>query len=391
MYTAELPVAWISRKSEPFGNCRKLKMQIIRLVKKLDRMLGPLSVAILARMPPLLYQGALPHEPRAILLIRPGGIGDAVLLVPAICALKNAIPGASIEVLAERRNYAIFEHCSEVERIFCYDRPRELLDVLRRRYDVVIDTEQWHRLSAVVCRLVRSEMKIGFATNERARMFTHPVSYELDRYEAMSFLDLLKPLGITASDSSPPDVLTLPTAARQQAADLLSPLGQQPFLALFAGASIPEKRWVAENFREVIDWCLADGMAVVMVGGDGDAETNNEIASGRPVLNLAGHTSLAGTAAVLELAACVVSGDSGVLHLAAGLNRPTVALFGPSNVRKWAPRGPGHIVLTTSPACSPCSKFGYTPPCSNQVRCLAELTPQHVCQAIAELRSEVKE
>jgi ADP-heptose:LPS heptosyltransferase len=359
------------------------------LLKKIDRLLGTLLVKLLPHN--LCGSEADRKVPSSCLIIRPGGIGDALLLAASVVALRARFPGIAIDILVEQRNAGTFALIPGLRKVFCYDRPANLVSVLRRRYDVVIDTEQWHRLSAVVCRLVRSEMKIGFATNERARMFTHPVSYELDRYEALSFLDLLKPLGITASDSSPPDVLTLPTAARQQAADLLSPLGQQPFLALFAGASIPEKRWVAENFREVIDWCLADGMAVVMVGGDGDAETNNEIASGRPVLNLAGHTSLAGTAAVLELAACVVSGDSGVLHLAAGLNRPTVALFGPSNVRKWALRGPGHIVLTTSPACSPCSKFGYTPPCSNQIRCLAELTPQHVCQAIAELRSEVKE
>jgi len=369
--------------TRPFQLMRK-----IDLIKFLDRWLGFLLVCVLPR-PHLLNRKHLNRQ--SILFIRPGGIGDALLLAPGIAALQHNFPEAAIDVLAEQRNAGAFTLIPGVREIFTYDGPAGLAAVLKGRYDVVIDTEQWHRLSAVVCRLVRSKMKIGFATNERARMFTHPVSYDIDRYEVQSFLDLLAPLGISISDPAPSGGLVIPAAVVQQVTELLRPIGQKPFLALFAGASIPEKRWAAENFRTIIDWCLSGGLAVVLVGGVSDDSANEAIASGRTILNLAGRTSLAGTAAILERAACVVSGDSGVLHLAASLNRPTVALFGPSNAHKWAPRGPCHIVLETAPSCSPCSKFGYTPPCNDRVRCLAELTPTAVIQAIADLRSQVNE
>jgi len=375
------------RASCPFGGLLTSHIQVmhkIDLIKFLDRWLGSLLVCVLPR--PYLLNGERLNR-QSILLIRPGGIGDALLLAPSIIALRRKFPEAAIDVLAEQRNAGAFALIPGLREILDYDCPATLVRVLRRRYDVVIDTEQWHRLSAVICRLIRSKIKIGFATNERARMFTHPVNYDLDNYEVQSFLDLLAPLGIDVTDSAPSGRLVIPAAVVQQMTELLRPIGRQPFLALFTGASIPEKRWAAENFREVIDWCLAGGLAVVLVGGASDASVNEAIASGRPILNLAGRTSLAGTAAILERAACVVSGDSGVLHLAAGLNRPTVALFGPSNARKWAPRGPGHIVFETASSCSPCSKFGYTPPCSDRVRCLAELTPAEVCRAIANLRS----
>jgi ADP-heptose:LPS heptosyltransferase len=271
-----------------------------------------------------------------------------------------------------------------LRKIFIYDRPAGLASVLRRRYDVVIDTEQWHRLSAVVGRLVRSKMKIGFATNQRVRLFTNPVGYDLDRYEGESFLDLLAPLGIFAEDQAPSDLLVIPAAARKAGAELLRPAGEAPLLVMFAGASIPEKRWAAANFRAVIDDCLGAGLAVAMVGGAADAAANAEIAAGRPVLNLAGRASLAETAAIIDRAACVVSGDSGVLHIAAGLGRPTVALFGPSSVAKWAPRGGRHITLLKAD-CSPCSRYGYTPDCPSEVRCMRDINVTDVTSAIARL------
>lgn len=360
-------------------------MQTIRLVKKLDHMLGPLSVAMLARVQPFPLKGATPNELKTVLFIRPGGIGDAVLLAPAIRSLKIAFPNVSVEVLAERRNFAIFKLCTGVDRIFCYDRPRELLTVLRRSYDVVIDTEQWYRLSAVVTRLVRSRMKVGFATNERCRMFTHPVPYSQDCYEAKSFFRLLEPLGIAGDATPAGEILQVSHDARQQVDMLLKSALQQPILALFPSASIPEKRWGLDKFCKLVAWCVSHGLQVVILGGKHDRVLGEQIAAGQKVLNLAGLTSLVESAAVLERAAVVVSGDSGVLHLASSLGRPTVSLFGPSNANKWAPPGPGHIVLNRNLSCSPCTRFGNMPRCPIDVRCLQEITIEEVTAAVGTL------
>ena len=129
-------------------------------------------------------------------LIRPGGIGDAVLLVPVINRLRQVFPFVQIDILAEKRNSGAFALCPAVDHALCYDRPQDLRTVLGRKYDVVVDTEQWHRLSAVVARMVRSRFKVGYGTNERKRMFTHAVDYSHDNYEVFSFFDLLKPLGV---------------------------------------------------------------------------------------------------------------------------------------------------------------------------------------------------
>jgi ADP-heptose:LPS heptosyltransferase len=128
----------------------------------------------------------LPGPPRRALFIRPGGIGDAVLLLPTLQEFKQAFPDCALDILAEQRNAGAFTLIPGLREIFTFDCPTGLAAVLKCRYDVVIDTEQWHRLSAVICRLIRSEMKIGFATMSGLAC-SPSVSYDLDRYEVKSF------------------------------------------------------------------------------------------------------------------------------------------------------------------------------------------------------------
>lgn len=321
--------------------------------------------------------------PKTILLIRPGGIGDAVHLIPAIIALKCAHPAITIDILAERRNVEVFRLCPDINQVFLYDRPAEMLAVLRKSYDVVIDTEQWHRLSAVVARLIRSSWKIGFAGNERRRMFTHTIDYSQEDYEAESFARLLKPLGVSLSQAQMSSFLHVPVSAREKAESLLVEI-DRPFVSLFPGASIPERRWGAENFRSLANEISKIGMKVVIVGGKDD-QAQGEVIAGDLGLNLAGQTTLSETAAVLEKSRLLVSGDSGVLHLAVGLAVPTVSLFGPGIAEKWAPRGDNHRVINHRFDCSPCTRFGTTPPCPINARCLSEISVEEVFREVKAL------
>ena len=353
----------------------------LRFLKSLDRWLGAALVLLLPKPPDPSFK----QQPETILIIRPGGIGDAVHLVPAIQALQHHYPDAAIDILAERRNAGAFTLCPGIRRVYLYDRQVQLLQVLGNRYDVVIDTEQWHRLSAVVSRLVRAPVKIGFATNERARLFTHAISYSHDDYEVASFLRLLEPLGIANVTFSEGAWLRVPEAARQAVVRWLPDGDERPLVVLFPGASIAERRWGAERFQDVAAWCLGQNLRIVVIGGEGEREDGKRIATNLSVINLAGQTSLVETAAILERAAVVVSGDSGILHIAVGLGRPTVSLFGSGIAAKWAPRGTRHVVLNKNLPCSPCTRFGYTPPCLAGNRCLRDISVEEVTAGIAYL------
>lgn len=351
----------------------------IKLVKLIDSIVGRLLTACLPRP-----RKVVGRPVQSILLIRPGGIGDAVMLMPCIAALKSAYPDASIDVLAERRNFRIFNLCPKVNHLYCYDRPFDFIRVMVRRYSVVIDSEQWHRLSAVFARLIRSDVKVGFATNERARMFTAVVDYSHADYELCSFLRLLQPLGIAHAESFSGPFLQIPAAVKNSA-ELLGQ-NRKNYVVLFPGASIEERRWGGQRFGELAERFVASGCTVVVVGGMDDVAAAEEIVARVPsAINLAGKTSLMETASFLRDAELLVSGDSGVLHIAVGLGTRTVSLFGPGIAAKWAPCGDLHIAVNHHLSCSPCTKFGTTPPCPIGAKCIQEITVDEVFREATKL------
>ncbi|WP_239027000.1 glycosyltransferase family 9 protein [Geomonas oryzisoli] len=353
-------------------------------MKRIDALTGPLLVRLFPRRKKADNNVA----PGSALIIRPGGIGDAVLLIPTLRALQAAYPACRIEILAENRNAAAFEFCPGLHAVHRYDEPAELRAVLKRRYDLVIDTEQWYRLSALVSRLVRARRSIGFATNERRRLFSDAVPYDLKEYEPFSFFRLLAPLGIQAPADLAVPFLELPAAARERAAQLLARLGGRPFVAIFPGASVPRKEWGGVKYRQLAASLVLAGCAVVVLGGKEDEDVADAICRATGGVNLAGVTTLTESAAVIEATMALVTGDSGLLHIAAGLGTATVSLFGPSDPAKWAPKGERHRVLASTFPCAPCAKWGTIPACTHEGGCI-DADPAQVSRTLLQLLTEL--
>jgi lipopolysaccharide heptosyltransferase II len=349
-------------------------------LKFIDNYLGRLAIAISRPQPPSQIV-----EPETILIIRPGGIGDAVLLIPTIKVIKNAYPACAIDILAERRNAAAFHLASGIRRIYLYDTLAGITTVLCNRYDAVIDTEQRHLLSAVVARLTKSPLSIGYATNERIKMFTNAVHYSLEEYEIDSFSHLLQPLGITESVKGKAPFLVVPDEAVIKAKAMLGKVADKPFIAIFPGSSIHEKRWDMDNFVNLALNLHQAGFPIIVIGSEKDRVAGEAMTCAIDSTNFAGKTSLVETAALIGKSALLVSGDSGVLHIAVGLGIPTVSLFGSSDIKKWAPIGEKHLVISKNLSCSPCAKFGYTPKCPINAGCMADITVAEVVAAVEEL------
>jgi ADP-heptose:LPS heptosyltransferase len=349
------------------------------ILKAVDSFLGRIVCTFFRRQPPGQIVGL-----SSVLFIRPGGIGDAILLIPIIKTFKKAFPACAIDILAEKRNSHAFHLIPGIRSVLLYDTIAGFSAVLFNRYNVVIDTEQWYRLSAIVARLVSSPVKIGFDTNERRRMFTHVIWYDRRAYETDNFFNLMTPLTAYCREGGEAVSLKLPLQSVSKARLLLQPLGTDDYIVIFPGASIPEKRWSVKRFGEAAKKLVKNGYKIVVVGGREDRSAGEAIA-GSGGLNLASLTTLAETAAVIARSCLVISGDSGVLHIAAGLDIPTISLFGPSCATKWAPRGEKHIVLNRQLDCSPCTRFGTTPPCTHGVRCMDEITAAQVLEAAVRL------
>lgn len=353
----------------------------VEFLKTADRAVGPFVIRLLKK--PVGFQLL---SPKSILIIRPGGIGDAVLLIPSILAIKKKYPAAAIDVLAEKRNCGVFSLCLEIRDVYLYDRPKEFWKAIRNGYDVVIDTEQSHRMSAVVARLTKALVIIGYATNERKKMFTHQAPYFHDDYEAESFLHLIEPVvGKVDFDPDKP-FLSIPYLTDKANSCLTQLSGGGEIVAIFPGGSIPERRWGAERFRKVAMELVGNGYGVVVVGGKedvADGEAISEDITG--AINLCGMLSILETAAVLKEATLLITGDSGIMHIGYALGVQTLALFGPGIERKWAPRGHNCVIINKHLDCSPCTKFGYTPQCSKNVECMALITVEEVYGKAIEL------
>jgi lipopolysaccharide heptosyltransferase II len=361
-------------------------MNKIKLLKLLDRIIGtPLTVLTYRKDRIQKY----PELMKNILIIRPGGIGDAVLLLPAMNALKAAFPDAGIDILCEKRNAGIFGLANGIREIYLYDRNLELLKCIRNRYDAVIDTEQWHRLSAVAAHLTGAPIRIGFATNDRRKFFTHQIPYSHDEYEVYSFLHLIASLtGITPGFQDDEPFITM---EKPFPAHLLPHLKKDAdIIAIFPGASVLERRWGGENFGQAAKTLHESGKEIVILGAHDDRADADEIKKYiGDSIDLTGKTSLIDVASLLKHCRLLITADSGLLHIAVAVGTPTVSLFGSGIQKKWAPRGKKHIVLNHQLLCSPCTRFGYTPRCKNNVKCLSSIGGDEVMKAVETLLDEI--
>jgi lipopolysaccharide heptosyltransferase II len=333
-----------------------------------------------------------------ILVIRPGGIGDAALLYPLLSALKWHFNNSEIDVLAEKRNSGIFVGCPYVNEIFLYDSgPFSVLyKTLKKNYDVVIDSEQWHRLSAVFAYLTRAPIRVGFGTNDRSELFTHAVPYSHDQYEVFSFLDLASTItGDRHQFNNMSPFIPIDQRLILRFSPRIKELRNRcaAIAGIFSGATTRERRWGISKFVALTEGLINEGFGIVIIGGNDDVDDSakfEEIANGGATINYAGKTSLIETAAIISQLDLLVSSDTGLMHIANGVGTPTVSLFGAGIQEKWAPIGDSNIALNKHLPCSPCTRFGYTPKCPYQVRCLGDISVEEVKGAVLELVSRVK-
>jgi ADP-heptose:LPS heptosyltransferase len=375
----------------------------LRLLKKLDRSFGPwlcrsVPPAVVARTdiggaPPWAAEPVASENVERILVIRPGGMGDAVLTFPMIRALREYFDRATIDVLGEQRSVGVYRINDWVRNIYRYDTTplavwRTLRELRQARYQLVIDTEQYHHLSTLVANHLRPDYLCGFDTIGRGRFHTHRVRYRESNYEVYLFLNLAAAL-IGEPQSFDPDRpwLVVDHKWSDWAAVRLAGSGGRRIAVIAPGASTEHKVWPRDRYARVARWFIEREFYVVILGGSDTMDTARAIASDQDehnVLDLAGRTTLPETAGILQHATVYVSSDTGALHVAYGVGVPTVHMFGSGIMEKWAPPGSKYVVVNKGLPCSPCTRYGYTPPCPYGVACMDAITVDDVTAAAEE-------
>ncbi|MDE2223061.1 MAG: glycosyltransferase family 9 protein [Candidatus Omnitrophica bacterium] len=339
----------------------------LKLFKAFDHLGGQALAFVLPKQPHRTFNGAA----KKILIIRPGGIGDAVFLLPILKALKGR--GLVMDILCESRNAQVFTSQAHLlNRIYLYD--KGFFGVFANTYDAVIDTEQWHFLSAIAGYFIKTGYRTGFATRVlRAKLFNGQVDYGENDYELSNFQKLFNSFydGDKVNDIN--NCFEVPEPMKEWAQKQI----QGNYVTLFLGGSIALRRLNEEQVLDLVDHYLKNNFSIAFLGGkdvEDFAQKMTVRIDSRRIFNYAGRLSLMQSAALIQQARKFIGPDSGLMHLACAVGTPVAAIFGPGNLAKWGPRGSRHKVITLDVPCAPCTRFGYTlPTCNGSYHCVRNI------------------
>ena len=329
--------------------------------------------------------------------------GDAVLMTPALRALREHFPSSEIHLLAPEEIAPLFQHLPWLSRVWPMPRRRgsarlretwPLLRALRReRFDRSVDFASNDR-GAILSFFIGAKKRLGW--DERAGFFGRRFLYT-DRvapeknpvHESARLAQLLSVWQIPPPVSLEAEIHADPTLA--DAAKKILPDDQA--VICHVASSQPRKEWPLSHWAAFHRLATTAGYSVVFTTARGEREAALmadlksflERTGKMPVpLILPQISELPLFLAVLARAGVFISGDTGPLHFAAGLGVPTISLFGPTAPARWAPIGARHQILTGAV----CGCDGNSAICTAARHCLAEISPARVMAAVQKISGQ---
>lgn len=310
-----------------------------------------------------------------ILVMRYRFIGDTVLTVPFLRNLRQAYPQARIDLMIEPFSGQVIEGCPYVDEVIpfqfktihTYSAASERSKLEGYRYYWGLMRRGGYDAAFVLKRSLSSALlvfaagvprRIGFATEGRGLLLTDRVVYRNDQHEVENFLDCLRVLDIPIGSRNL-ELWPLPENDRK-VQDMFRKEGwtdRDLKIIIHPAASLPAKQWPLDRFASVMKVLRErHGARFIYTGAKGDGALYREIEQLGPFhgLDLCGKTSLRENISAYARADLFFGVDSGPMHMAAAAGTPVVALFGPTDERKWGPWGGEHRVVTKRLPCYPC-------------------------------------
>lgn len=327
-------------------------------------------------------------------------IGDSVMSVPALRALRQLFPDDEIALHTRSWAEGIFRDADFIDRILTYERPesslKEVMGQARalknERFDLAIIFPNSFA-SALTARFAGIPRRFGFSKEGRRLVLTDPVpipEWKSTRHEAYYYLELVRAVenGVLGTDSSARYETTtdLPVSDERQAdtRDFLTRKGvdlSRPIVALGPGSTNSmAKRWPYERFATVADLLHKEKAAnIILLGGPDDVEVAAKISamSRASLLDLTAKTSLGDAADILSVCDLMISNDMGLAHLAPAVGTATLVIFGPTNPVTTRPFSELAEVLRVEVECSPCMLRE----CPIDHRCMERVTVEQVFSA----------
>lgn len=334
-------------------------------------------------------------RPGGILVRVPNWIGDVVMSLPALEALRELYPRTRISVMARPWVRELFSCHPAVDEVWVLGRDgcrrRGFVDVWRaakRVRHAAMDMAVLFQNAfeaALIAWLGRVPVRVGYDTDGRRMLISHVISKRTapkGSHQVDYYLNIVRALGWNGEERDPH--LRVDDANRENAARLLESegVGREPrVVGISPGAAFgPAKRWSAERFAEIADRAArAWGAKTLIFGSAQDREACGAVVAAmrHTPLDLCGRTSLTEAVALIDQCNLFITNDSGLMHVSAALGVPTVAVFGSTDPVATGPRGPNSRVVQSLVKCAPCLR----PVCTEDYRCMLDISPEEVWAA----------
>jgi len=290
---------------------------------------------------------------KKILVIKLWALGDSVVLLPTLAALKKQFPNAELHVLAHRRNKVVFEGQPFVDKIIDFG----VLNVLKlfRKYDICIDSEPALNVSAVISFLA-SKNTVGFSHGTRAKLYSKTSLFNKTRHMVQNYLDLARKIGVKYNTDR-----LIPIAVSEKEKYFVNEyfkknkLSKNNFVVCIApgvAESVKFRMWPIENFAKLADELVKKYNAkIILVDTKMNENIINKIQSLmleksiNAVPEFGSFNKIKMTAELMKRCNVVISNDSGPMHISAAMGTKTLGLFGPNTPKLWAPYGKHNISI----------------------------------------------
>jgi heptosyltransferase II len=343
-----------------------------------------------------------PKDYRRILVRATNWVGDAVMSLPALQALRERFPEAHISILARpwvAGLYAREPFCNEV---ISYDAPRgwrglaakwhAARDLRNREFDCTLLLQNAFEAAALAW-IARIPERIGYDRDGRGPLLTTAVAVpkpgEIPKHQRFYYLELLKRSGLIESYSPDVEVCLSAAAAAERGIKLFAERGLTGrVVGLSPGAAYGNaKRWIPERFAEAAARLASElSASVAIFGSQQEAEVGEQIAAslliqGVRAVNLAGSTSLEQFIEMAAACEVFLTNDSGAMHIASALGIATVVVFGPTDEYATGPAGRRSAVIREPVECAPC----HNRECPIDHRCMTGVDAKRVAEAALHL------
>lgn len=339
------------------------------------------------------------NDSHKMLIIAPSWIGDCVMAQPLLMLLRRQYPQAVIDVFAPKWSLAVMKRMPEINHTI--ENPFLHGDIkIFARYRLGRQLRQNHYTQAIVLPgSLKSALVPYFAKIPKRTGFVGENRYGLlndirilDELRLPKMVDRFASLAFSSSDRIPQSVpqphLVANTENQQGCLKKFQLNTDKPIIAMCPGAEYGDaKRWRVHHFAETAQRCVDQGYQVWYFGSNKDADTAEQIIeqSGGIGISLCGKTSLDEAVDLLALSNAVICNDSGLMHIAAALDLPLIAIYGSSSPDHTPPLSNKARILSLNMPCSPC--FERTCPLGH-TDCLEKLTPDMVMNALNEMLPE---